>query len=70
MEDNSIPDANGAWAEFEVDSKWNFFSHFRILQTGPNAYRETSPGYYQNNYAQLNVSPWYIYGCVLGATIH
>jgi len=65
VEDYSIPNENGVGASFEVYSGGRFFSIFRIAQTGPNAYRETSINYWQDNYAQLNFGNMEIYGCII-----
>jgi len=65
VEDYSISDINGASAVFEVYSGGRFFSLFRIVQTGPNAYRETGINYWQDNYAQLNFGNMEVYGCII-----
>eukprot|EP01126_Amoeba_proteus_P029518 TRINITY_DN2910_c0_g2_i8.p1 TRINITY_DN2910_c0_g2~~TRINITY_DN2910_c0_g2_i8.p1 ORF type:complete len:213 (+),score=24.59 TRINITY_DN2910_c0_g2_i8:365-1003(+) len=65
VEDVSIPDQGSASATFFVDSKWHFYCHFRIVQTGPNAYRETGLNYWQDNYAQINLGNLEMYGCLL-----
>jgi len=65
VEDTSIPDVSGASATFAVDSKCYFYSMFRIVQTGPNAYRETSMNVWQDNYAQLNFGNLELWGCIL-----
>jgi len=65
VEDTSIPDINGASATFAVDSKCYFYSQFRIVQTGPNAYRETGTNHWQDNYAQLNFGNLELWGCIL-----
>jgi len=65
VEDYTIRDEPGASAVFEVYSGGRFFSIFRIVQTGPNAYRETHANYWQDNYAQLNFGNMELYGCII-----
>jgi len=65
VEDYTIRDESGESAIFEVYSGGRFFSVFRIVQTGPNAYRETGVNYWQDNYAQLNFGNMELFGCII-----
>jgi len=64
VEDPTIPDVHGGFAVFGVDSKCHFYTQFRVVQTGPNAYRETGVNYWQDNYAQLNFGNFELWGCI------
>eukprot|EP01125_Pyxidicula_operculata_P003068 TRINITY_DN1325_c0_g1_i4.p1 TRINITY_DN1325_c0_g1~~TRINITY_DN1325_c0_g1_i4.p1 ORF type:complete len:228 (-),score=30.96 TRINITY_DN1325_c0_g1_i4:145-828(-) len=64
INDKTIKDINGEKGTFNVDTKGRFFSCFRIIQTGPNAYRD-----YQENYAQLNFGNMEIFGYVIDRKI-
>jgi len=63
-DDASLEDVRGASHTWEVDSLGHFYRAFRIVQTGPNAYKSTG-GHVQDNVAQLNFGCMELYGCAM-----